>query len=159
LQQSNNQSLSQFGDTLNAAIDEQLLQLVRDHAAESNRNSSNPSVLNAERKISSLFNKSAKSKSEDTENINFLLGTCSEALMRILATAPSEMEACWVMFINRPLPLSLRPFLWLKRMRLEQRISSEIATNKNWGGSGFGGKLPPSIDVLFSRRCHILLDK
>ena len=72
MQQADSQVLSQFGDTLNAAVDEQLLYLVR---------------LEAQNKSSS--------------NITYLLNTCAQAIIRIMNATPNKLEACWMLFLNR----------------------------------------------------------
>jgi len=72
MQQSDNKVLNQFGDTLNASIDEQLLQLVR-----------------------------VESIKKQSSNVDYLLNTCSEAIIRIINKTPNELEACWILFLNR----------------------------------------------------------
>ena len=72
MQQADTSELNRFGDTLNAAIDEQLLRLVRIEASQ-----------------------------KRYSNVNYLLNTCAEAIIGIISTTPNELEACWILFLNR----------------------------------------------------------
>jgi hypothetical protein len=67
---------------------------------------------------------------------------------------------CFVDELYRPLPLCLRSHMWFATLNLEKRIidsaTESIFLNTNIN-SNFS-RLAPSLDVLYSRRCHVLLD-
>jgi len=133
---------------LNASVDEQLLQLLR---AKVNINGN-------------TSNNSNNSNNSNVSNVNYLLSTCSEAIMKVLSNTPDTMSTSWLLFLNRPLPLSLRPYLWCSKMQVEARVGVEGDSTSGTGtgtgpGSGSEYKISPSVDMLYSRRIHVLLDK
>lgn len=154
MQQRNDPTLIRFGDTLNASIDEQLLLLLRENVNQMKIKSHSTNCTSSLDLDSSECNKPS--------NVNFLLATCSEAIMKVLSNTPDYMSTSWLLFLNRPLPLSLRPYLWYSKIRLESRIGLNAefmlehdAINMKGGGL----KISPSLDMLYSRRVHVLLDK
>ena len=72
MQQDESVVLSKFSETLNAAIDEQLLYLIR-----------------------------LEGQAKESSNLSFLLNTCSEAIVKILHLTPNQLETCWILFLNR----------------------------------------------------------
>jgi hypothetical protein len=111
--------------------------------------------------------------SEHASNADQMLELFAKAVMTMLEGSPPEMASTLRLFINRPLPDCLRGSVWVAC--LTKKLNTTVG--KSGGGAGgkreYGaskagtelggmlrvtGKLAPSLDVLFARRCHALLD-
>jgi len=90
-----------------------------------------------------------------TTNIELLTNLCSDAVFDMLKVAPPEMFTSAKLFLNRPLPIPLRPQIW----SLSFSLSFSSSTSSEEFKQNFLLKLAPSLEVLFTRHCHMLLDK
>ena len=118
--------------------------------------------------------------SEHASNADQMLELFAKAVMSMLESSPPEMASTLRLFINRPLPDCLRGSVWVAC--LTKKLNTTVGKSGSGGGGGGGGgggkreygaskagtelggmlrvtgKLAPSLDVLFARRCHALLD-
>lgn len=83
-------------------------------------------------------------------NTDNLISLSSDAIVLLLQSSPPELKNTLKLFLNRPLPLRIRTFVWSDCLSFEQLPTVKIKTLRS--------RLPPSTDVLFSRHCHLLLD-
>lgn len=106
---------------------------------------------------------------EHPSNADQMLELFSKTVINMLEASPPEMATTLRLFVNRPLPDSLRSSIWVSC--LTQKLApvnrsgaaSRRAQSAGRAGSLEGvlrmtGKLAPSLDILMARRCHSLLD-
>ena len=119
----------------------------------------------------SQLQQSSFSLVEHPSNADQMLELFSKTVINMLEASPPEMATTLRLFMNRPLPDSLRSSIWVSC--LTQKIAptnrsgaaSRRAQSKSAGRAGslegvlrMTGKLAPSLDILMARRCHSLLD-
>lgn len=81
-------------------------------------------------------------------NVDDLVREFSAAAIEMLESGPANLMNTTKLFINRPLPGTLRAYIWSRAL---------WSGNKPYQKSTFG-RLAPSLDLVISRRVHALLD-
>jgi hypothetical protein len=167
----NKEHLDPFVDVMNRAVDEQLLQIILQRSL--NKQTKARSGFNEDKKggdggkedIHNTNNSSSDSSSvadvalqasskehaADENNLEFLMGEISSAVIELLERSEPALRNTLTMFLNKPLPSQIRIYIWSKSLRLDQQRLED-------GTALFAGRLAPSVDLILSRRCHALLD-
>lgn len=111
-------TLYRFADTLNSAVDHALVQHLR---------SSRPLLQ---------------------YSVDHLVNSVSQSCIDMLVASPPEMATTARVFINRPLPRTLRPFIWSNALGLARERIKVVVT-----------RLAPAAEVLMARRCQLILER
>jgi hypothetical protein len=82
-------------------------------------------------------------------NYHQLSNICAETVHAVLQDSPAELASTAKVFLNRPIPLAQRPYIWRSALLVDN-----IAKECNMSNA----RLAPTLDVELGRRCHQLLD-
>ncbi len=82
-------------------------------------------------------------------NVDKLMDEYSAAIIHMLENSPANIINTTKLFMNRPLPGSIRPYIWSRALWLGDKNVSKMVFSR----------LAPSLDLILSRRCHSILDK
>jgi len=93
-------------------------------------------------------NTNNNSNNGDPSNVESLINEFSMAAIDMLENSPVNLMNTTKLFVNRPLPGSIRPYIWSRALWLGEKASKAMTF----------GRLAPSLDMILSRRCHSLLD-
>ena len=133
--------LDSFSARMGREVDQELLKIM---LAKSNKKTpSNPLS------VGKLFNVTDPGASDPT-NVDILVQEISASVIDMMESGPANLMNSTKLFINRPLPQSIRSYVW-SRSLLMSNVSA-LTQNANFG------RLAPSLDLILSRRCHALLD-
>jgi len=83
-------------------------------------------------------------------NVETLVMEISAAAIEMFESGPANLMNSTKLFVNRPLPASLRAYVWSRSLYM----SNNPAGQQNMSF----GRLAPSLDLILSRRCHAMLD-
>lgn len=100
MQQSSDSALEDFNRTLCNSVDSQLLGLIKDTSTKA-----------ATSKVEKLMDISAK------------------AVMDVLNSSPPELSSLAKLFLNRPIPLCLRPHIWSASLQLAKKNVKLVCTS------------------------------
>jgi hypothetical protein len=164
-QHSERDLLDQFAARMSREIDEELLQFVLDKSKAKEGDSVLAKEREEQNKIGMKLDRKENEKEHediiaekeavksgadgsDPTNVEMLVREFSLAAIDMLENSPVNLMNTTKLFINRPLPGSIRPYIWSRALWLGQKANNAI----NFA------RLAPSLDVILSRRCHGLLD-
>mgnify|MGYP005993187507 CR=1 FL=1 len=137
--------LDVFAARMSREVDEELLKMLLDKANKT------PVKKNSKMEV---FTADAETEQANSDthptNVAALVLEISAAAIDMLECGPANLMNSTKLFINRPLPASLRPYIWSRSLYL----TNSPATRQNMSF----GRLAPSLDLILSRRCHALLD-
>ena len=142
--------LSLLDFNFSKAIDNELVKLLKrinnvEHEARNNAD-------NTVNSNNTAINNDANNNNEKTEPVtkNRLLEVTLNAVIEAFDNSPPEFAAAPKIFLNRPLPLSFRPYVW--------NASLLLAFNNMEYNIDFSS-ISSMLDELISRRCLSLLDE
>jgi hypothetical protein len=164
MQQSKSKSLSNLGLIIGQTVDEELFKQIKSPNEiviinnNKNNNNNNSIMSNESSELSSPVKRTMKESPSETtlpnihpSNLHSLLDISSKAIIHALETSPPELGTTTKLFVNRPIPISLRPYIWYRSIVASQ---FQINTTPEVPISRVAG----SLDVLLSRHIYSLLD-
>jgi len=157
--------LSTLDFNFSKAIDDELVKLLRkinniEHenvsidnnntTNDNNNTTNNNNINNNDKNINDNNNNNNDKKEIRIIKKNHLLDVTINAVVEAFDNSPPEFSAAPKIFLNRPLPVSFRPYVWNASLLLSlKNKEQDIDINS----------LASILDEVIPRRCHSLLDK
>lgn len=141
--------LSRLDFNFSTAIDDELVKLLKNINNIEHANASNDNITNNLNNDKSINDNNNDNDKKDTKK-NHLLDVSINAVVEAFDNSPPEFSAAPKIFLNRPLPVSFRPYVWNASLLLSlKNKDKDIDVNS----------LTSILDEVTPRRCHALLDK